>query len=171
LSNDLYDERDRLIDELSNIVNIKVDYTSSGGDPLKIAQGIATVELVNDSGQPFDPPIVLVDGENGSYNKIDIQYTEGSEPYKVVTGIAVAGHDTDIDIMQSSGSLKGLIEAYGFGDQDNYNGEYPDVMDQLDKMAYEFAKAFNEAHKDGYDLNGELGVDFFVIEGLDFSET
>ncbi|UOQ48308.1 flagellar hook-associated protein FlgK [Gracilibacillus caseinilyticus] len=67
--NDLYDERDRLVDELSSYVDIKVDYRKSSGQPSPIAQGIATITLVtdnedveNDDGEP----ITLVDGSAGA---------------------------------------------------------------------------------------------------------
>src|SRR5699024_2164386 len=62
LANDLYDERDRLIDNLSEYMNIKVRYTGSGGNALDIADGLASIEVLDSSGQSFDPPILIVDG-------------------------------------------------------------------------------------------------------------
>ena len=60
LPNDLYDERDRLIDQLSSIVNIKVDYTRSGGNSLKMADGQAVIKMVSDSGKELG---ILVSGD------------------------------------------------------------------------------------------------------------
>ncbi|SER40835.1 flagellar hook-associated protein 1 FlgK [Gracilibacillus ureilyticus] len=68
--NDLYDERDRLVDQLSSYVDIKVDYKKSSGQPSPIAQGIATITLNSDPSttQNSAEQIVLVDGtgENGA---------------------------------------------------------------------------------------------------------
>lgn len=51
LPNDLYDERDRLIDELSKYVEIKVHPPrSSGGDSLPVAEGILDISIVGDNG-------------------------------------------------------------------------------------------------------------------------
>ncbi|MFD2655573.1 flagellar hook-associated protein FlgK [Gracilibacillus thailandensis] len=72
--NDLYDERDRLIDELSGYADIKVDYRKSSGQPSPIAQGIATITLITDNEDVEngnDEPIKLVDGS------VDVQ--PGSE--------------------------------------------------------------------------------------------
>lgn len=66
--NDLYDERDRLIDELSGFMDIKVDRRESTGDPSPVAEGIVTITLAtdNDSIQNGnDEPITLVDGSLG----------------------------------------------------------------------------------------------------------
>lgn len=55
LPNDLYDERDRLIDELSSLININVEYEDSGGNASKMAEGQAVISL---AGGP-----VLVSGD------------------------------------------------------------------------------------------------------------
>src|SRR5699024_5301180 len=60
----------------------------------------------------------------------------------------------------SIGSLSGLIESY--------DEIYPNMLKQLDKLAYEFAKGFNELHEKGLDLEGVSGGTFF--EGLDTVE-
>src|SRR5699024_5100822 len=52
LANDLYDHRDRLLDGLSEIVNIKVTYHKSSENALDVADGVATIELVDAKGQP-----------------------------------------------------------------------------------------------------------------------
>jgi flagellar hook-associated protein 1 FlgK len=51
LPNDLYDKRDQLLDELSSMVNIKVSYTKTGGNPLATAEGIASIEILGEKGQ------------------------------------------------------------------------------------------------------------------------
>src|SRR5699024_1249254 len=63
LANDLYDKRDRLIDELSGIVNIQVSYEKSSPTSLDIADGIAKIELVDKEGSPLD--VVLLSKDQG----------------------------------------------------------------------------------------------------------
>ena len=51
LPNDLYDERDRLVDELSTMVNIKFEAKSSGGNAVKSAEGLYDIYLTNPRGR------------------------------------------------------------------------------------------------------------------------
>src|SRR5699024_12441681 len=50
LDNDLYDERDQLLDELSGYVNIEVTYEDSAESALDIADGIAVINMVDRNG-------------------------------------------------------------------------------------------------------------------------
>src|SRR5690625_280821 len=62
LANDLYDERDLLIDQLSEMVNIKVHYTSSSDSALEIADGLASIELLDESGNSIgNDGVFLID--------------------------------------------------------------------------------------------------------------
>src|SRR5699024_4024258 len=61
LSNDLYDERDRLIDQLSQHMNIKVHSTKSSESAPDIADGLISIELVDDTGKSIDGGVFLVD--------------------------------------------------------------------------------------------------------------
>lgn len=153
LPNDLYDERDRLIDELSQIVNIDVQYDKSSKSSLDIAQGIATIEVVDAKGNSLENgPVYLLDGKQGYENAVnEIELNVGDDG---VTSVKAGGADIEI----SPGSLKGLIESH--------DEVYPEMIAELDKMAFEFAKAFNEVHRDGQDLDKNAGKDFF--DGIDF---
>ena len=51
LPNDLYDERDRLVDELSTMVNVKIEGKPSGGLPSSNAEGLYNVYLANSQGR------------------------------------------------------------------------------------------------------------------------
>ena len=51
LPNDLYDERDRLVDELSTMVNVKIETKSSGGNAVKSAEGLYDIYLANPQGR------------------------------------------------------------------------------------------------------------------------
>lgn len=161
LANDLYDERDRLLDKLSNLVNIKVTYTESSSSSLDIADGIANIELVDESGASLgEPPVKLLTADDMKETKIEnrLQITV-PEGENYVSGVNVNGTEIAYDKFKRSGSLSSLIQAYGY---DNDKGDYPEMLAKLDKMAQKFAEAFNDVHKKGVDLNGDNGKNFFV---------
>ncbi|UJL45344.1 flagellar hook-associated protein FlgK [Virgibacillus sp. NKC19-16] len=152
VANDLYDKRDRLIDDLSNSFNIKVSYSKSSSSSLDIADGLATIELVNDNGKSFREPVILLDGNLG------LEAGEGSKVNELAvseSGKVTAGGQT-IDIMESKGSLKGLIES---------SNMYTEMLTGLDDMASVFAEAFNSVHSEGYNLEGNNGLQFFEFTG------
>ncbi|WP_430790957.1 flagellar hook-associated protein FlgK [Virgibacillus flavescens] len=158
LANDLYDERDRLVDELSGIVNIKVSYTKSGESSPAIADGLATIELVDDKGKGLG--LTLVDGKSGEINEVTVDYSGAAED--AVTSISIGDTQVQPEVFTSNGSLKGFIESYGYEDADSsIKGTYTDMIDSLDEMAYEFAKEFNAVHANGQDLSGNQGGAFF----------
>ncbi|WP_404454335.1 flagellar hook-associated protein FlgK [Oceanobacillus kapialis] len=166
LPNDLYDERDRLIDKLSSMMNIKVTYSESSESSPKIADGLASIEVVDNKGKALTPPVKLVDGSNagnpGAVNEIAVEYADDNTA--AVTGLTVGGNS----IMASNGSIKGLIDAYGHQSGTGVTGTYTDMLTNLDKMASTFAEAFNAVHRSGEDLDGNAGVNFFEFkDGLD----
>src|SRR5690625_1455128 len=68
LPNDLYDDRDRLIDELSEIVSIKVHHIESSDSAVEHAEGIVRIELVDAQGLSLDqPPVFLLYGQPGHH--------------------------------------------------------------------------------------------------------
>jgi flagellar hook-associated protein 1 len=148
LPNDLYDERDRLLDQLSNLVNIKIEAKSSGGNALPIADGIYDVYIVDDSGNQY----LLVAG-NQSYKTISIQPSNVSYPETPTGPVNNLALDGITIPFTSSGKLKGLIEAYGYENGTGVKGIYPEMLAELDKLAYSFAKRFNEVHQQGFTLN------------------
>lgn len=146
LPNDLYDKRDLLIDELSSMVNIKVEYVSSGGDPVKVAEGQAVVKLVDNTGGDM---AVLV-GPAG-FNKIEVT---DNGPNETIDSIKVGGKTFAFSDFQSQGKLKGLIESYGYVDANgNEAGAYPKMLTELDNLAYTFAMEFNRVHEAGMSPN------------------
>lgn len=170
LPNDLYDKRDALVDELSKYFQVKVEKVPSGGNALDIAEGIYEISLVNQDGSPIgkivtkdgysklsvDPPVDSVNdptNPDGYVSKIQIKDALGN----ITTTIS---YDKFNDL--ANGRIKSLIESYGYGpDQNNVKGYYPDMLADLDKMAYSFATMFNEQHQKGYGLNGSTGKNFF----------
>ncbi|SFB25315.1 MULTISPECIES: flagellar hook-associated protein FlgK [unclassified Bacillus (in: firmicutes)] len=148
LPNDLYDERDRLIDQLSSLVNINVSYVvpnGADGKPIPNAEGKAIVKLVNDTGVEQG---VLV-SETAS-NEIKVNYDGIGGSIKTVT---VAGASIEFTQLKSTGKLKGLIESFGYEEAGAVKGIYSNMLAELDTLAFTFAEKFNEVHADGMSLN------------------
>ncbi|WP_449537808.1 flagellar hook-associated protein FlgK [Ferdinandcohnia sp. Marseille-Q9671] len=165
LPNDLYDERDRLIDELSKFVEIKVHPPrNSGGDSLPVAEGILDISIVGPNGAESK----LIEGS--TFKKISVDPANDSDndgvkdqPTGAVTGLQLDGQAISFI---PSGEMKGLIESYGYMENGEEKGIYSKMLDDLDKMAYSFATQFNNVHKEGYTLKTSTeasvaGGDFF----------
>ncbi|MGG6437963.1 flagellar hook-associated protein FlgK [Saccharococcus caldoxylosilyticus] len=177
LPNDLYDERDRLIDELSKLINVQVEKHQTGGNAPATAEGTYDIYFLNGNEKVY-----LVQGGNfQSISFPDGQDVDGDKdhiqempPAAGVTILQAGGTSVSFTSNNQAtfpmGKLRGLIEAYGYVVQDSNNqpivtGIYPDMLNNLDKLAYTFGKLFNAVHEKGYGLNGETGVSFF--DGLD----
>lgn len=146
LPNDLYDERDRLIDQLSSLVSVKVDYVKSGGNASALAEGKAVISLVNDKGTEQAKLVT----ETG-YNELKINYNGTGE---TVSSITIDGSDINFNDFKSSGKLKSLVESYGYqGTDGKAKGLYSDMLSELDNLAYTFATEFNKIHSDGMSPN------------------
>jgi flagellar hook-associated protein 1 FlgK len=148
LPNDLYDERDRLLDELSQYVNIRVTSIPSGGNALKIAEGRFTVELVDKiSGQTIG---TLVDGTNGAANSMVVQYDPTTG---LVASVTLGGVGNNIlSQLKENGKIGALLDAYGYIENNAAKGLYPDMLNNLNEMAKQFATKFNNVHKSGWSI-------------------
>jgi len=174
LPNDLYDERDRLVDQLSSYMNVKVETRTSGGNSSPIAEGIYDIKITDSTGND----IYLIRGSN--YGKIGITGGTGASgnvpPVDGVSSLSItdAGNATqNINFVENGqinigqGKLRGLIESYGYKDSNgDTKGIYPEMLDQLDQLAYTFGTVFNQVHQKGYGKNGETGNDFFDLSSL-----
>ncbi|KYD16914.1 flagellar hook-associated protein FlgK [Saccharococcus caldoxylosilyticus] len=173
LPNDLYDERDRLIDELSKLINVQVEKHQTGGNAPATAEGTYDIYFLNGNEKVY-----LVQGGNfQSISFPDGQDVDGDKdhiqempPAAGVTILQAGGTSVSFTSNNQAtfpmGKLRGLIEAYGYVVQDSNNqpivtGIYPDMLNNLDKLAYTFGKLFNAVHEKGYGLNGKTGASFF----------
>ena len=143
--NNLYDERDLLVDELSKFMDIQVIKEDSHTNPTGAMEGIykimvGDIEVVNQSG----------------YKELDI--TTDGDP-EIVTGLTFGGESVSIENIPQ-GRLKSLIENYGYGSEDH--DSYLKIMEQLDELANQFAKSINEAHQAGKTKDGSDGGLFFT---------
>jgi flagellar hook-associated protein 1 FlgK len=165
LPNDLYDERDMLVDSLSSLVNVKVSKVipDNYGNAKKIADGLYNIEIVQQDGKSYNPPISLlsVTKESGiaGTNKLELEKNPDSG---LVSGLKI-GTSTITDFSNLSGGLAGLIKSFGYEVESGAKGIYPEMLAKLNNMAEAFAKEFNEIHKNGYALGASepSGLDFF----------
>lgn len=137
--NDLLDQRDRLIDELSKHVNVNVVKTDDNqlnvfignGQPLVVGSDPARVVTSND---PYDP----------TRKRLAVQSSVGT---------------IDITSSVSGGSLGGLL---------NFRAEMLDpARNTIGRISVALADVMNDQHRAGMDLNGDMGGDFFSVGGVD----
>ncbi|GGI16527.1 flagellar hook-associated protein FlgK [Gottfriedia solisilvae] len=160
LPNDLYDERDRLIDKLSNLVNIKVTYSSSGGHSLPTAEGKATIDLVAEDGTVIESGRVI-DGidikTDPKFLKVNYDSTTG-----LVDTVSIGNNIIDVEKFNGMGKLNSLIKSFGYLDSTNAQvGLYPEMLKNLDDIANTFATTFNTVHAGGITLGDVNGGNFF----------
>ncbi|TFL13643.1 flagellar hook-associated protein FlgK [Pusillimonas caeni] len=138
--NDLLDQREQVLSELSQLAGVRV-IEQDGSFNITIGNG--QVLLGGDTVFPLqavpsaDDPTRLV------------------VAYSAPTG---SGRTTLVEMSDASiggGSLGGLLQ---------YRSEALDtVQNDLGRLAAGLAMAVNEIHRQGYDVNGAAGVDFFSL--------
>ncbi|MBM7540022.1 flagellar hook-associated protein FlgK [Amphibacillus cookii] len=160
--NDLYDERDRLLDSLSTMVDIDVSYDKSSGQPSPIAEGIVTVKLKN-----VGDDVTLVRGETPrSVSQVEVNYDDNNVESFTFTN-AETGEVNDIaaNDFNTNGSIKALMEMNGYIDGGGeVAGYYNDVLADLELMLVTYADEFNTTHQNGRDLEDNPGIEFFVYD-------
>lgn len=137
-ANDLRDKRDLLVDQLSKIVNVKVDESEAGKFTVSIG-GVTFVDHIDVSALKVE--------EDSSNGDLIIKW----------------GNDSKAKV--ESGELKGLLDLYnGDGVNNAYRGiKY--YQKRLDDFAAGFATGFNKQHSKGYGLNSNsFAGDFFEYD-------
>lgn len=128
-ANELRDQRDKLVEELSQLIDVKVvdqdndEYAIfvSNGEPLVV--GISANKLTAIQGDP-----------DASKNGV---------------ALVVAGNEVDITNRISGGKIGGLLE---------YREKVLDpTINELGRIAIAFTESMNELHQEGMDLEGNLG--------------
>ncbi|MGE6490687.1 flagellar hook-associated protein FlgK [Exiguobacterium sp. NPDC077395] len=160
LPNELYDERDRYMDELSQYIEferVPVDYLNgeTRGNSQRVAEGRIDIQIT----VPGNPnPIKLVDGITGGVGEM----TEST--YRAAD--AATSETMTLQDMPN-GKLRALVEMYGSQTgPEAADGAYTKMLKDLDEMASVFATAFNNAHMTNKDASGTDGRnDFFVNAG------
>ncbi|MDM5315077.1 flagellar hook-associated protein FlgK [Fictibacillus sp. b24] len=156
LPNDLYDERDNLVDRLSQLVNIKVTPVKSGGNAIAISEGKYTIDIIDKNGASLGK---LVDGTALTSNELQTVESNGTvSGYQLNDGATA----TTLSSTEFRGKLQGLTDAY--------NTVFPEMLANLDQLAYDFATSFNSVHNAGWTMDDvEVGlkgngIDFFAVK-------
>jgi flagellar hook-associated protein 1 len=132
-ANDFRDQRDQLLNDLSELIDI---------DSFENANGGVTVSV--GSGQP------LVEGTN--VYRLSTQVNSAGN--QNVVWVDAADNTVDITDTISGGKMKGWLNARDL-DIRNY-------LNRLDTLAQSFMEAVNTLHASGYGLDGSTGNDFFT---------
>ncbi|MEE1921428.1 flagellar hook-associated protein FlgK [Pseudomonas sp. 148P] len=136
-SNDLLDQRDRLVSQLSELVDVDVTVQGNGSYTVALGNGMALVSG-NDSFE-LDTSASASDA-----SQVSISYVDAA-------GNSVALSDSTFD----GGSLGGLLEFR--------NTTLTQVQNQLGLIAVSLTQSFNSLQAQGIDLNGDAGTDFFSV--------
>ena len=131
--NDLLDQRDRLIDQLSSKVGVSV-----------VAEGESTLNVFIGTGQP------LVLGTTAS------QLTTAKDPLdaeRLQLALKTPSGSVDLSKTVSGGTLGGLLD---------WRKEMLDpARNELGRITLAVAQQVNTVHREGMDLTGALGGNFF----------
>lgn len=136
-SNALLDQRDLLVSQLSELVDVDVTTQDNGSYTLSLSNGLA-----------------LVSG-NSSFG-LQTAVSASDPTQTVVTYVDAAGHTTTLDnSVFEGGSLGGLMDF-----RDN---SLSDAQNQLGILAVSLTQAFNTLQASGIDLNGDSGSALFSV--------
>lgn len=134
--NDLLDQRDQLIRDLSTYVNV-----------ITMKQDDGSINVMIGKGQ------LLVRGSQASSLKTVVKYNDPNQ-----LGISIAGGsgpDIPIGERQLGGQLGGAF---------NFRNQMLDAAsNSLGRVALGIASQFNQQNRRGMDLNGTLGIDMFSV--------
>jgi flagellar hook-associated protein 1 len=134
-ANDYRDERDQLVRDLSEQIDIQSFEDDDGNINVMVGNGKPLVDGVN--------TWQLTTADNSGVQDVMWQASDGTT--------------VDITAQIPSGELKGWIES-----RDTLISDY---MTQLDTLADGIRTGVNGLHTTGFDLNGDAGVDFFTGTG------
>ena len=133
--NDLLDQRDALIDELSGKVGVSV-----------VAEGDATLNVFIGNGQP------LVLGINASQVTTQV---DPLDPERTLLALQTPGSTIDLSRVVSGGTLGGLL--------DWRSQMLEPARNELGRIGVAITNQVNAQHREGMDLTGALGGNFFNI--------
>jgi len=137
-SNDLLDQRDLLVSQLSELVDVDVTTQDNGSYSVSLSNGLS-----------------LVSG-NDSF-ELTTSVSASDPTQTVVSYVDAAGNVTTLDDSTfEGGSLGGLMD---FRDT-----TLTDAQNQLGVLAVSLTQAFNSLQASGVDLNGDTGTAFFSVD-------
>ena len=132
-ANDLRDNRDRLVKELSKKIDIQLIEESDNQISLTLKDGTALVL----KDRVFKLSTSL-NGDNDSFKDVNIEYGSGLK---------------NITSTITGGELRGYL--------DMRDTEVESILDKMNILSASFIQEFNGIHKAGFGLDGSSGLDFF----------
>ena len=135
--NDLLDQRDQLLAELGQYMNV----TTVGADDGSISVFAAGSQ-----------PLVL-----GTKANSLAQVSNPNNPSQVQINLVQSGVSHELPEASVGGSLGGVLKFV--------NGDLPTMQNMIGRMALALETEMNTQHRLGVDLNGNAGGDFFVASG------
>lgn len=135
--NNLLDQRDQLVGELNKLVGVEVSVQDGSTYNVTMANGYTLVQ--------------------GSTARQLAAVASSDDPARTTVAYVdnTAGNVEIPEKLLTTGSLGGLLT---FRSQD-----LDQTRNTLGQLALSFADAFNAQHKEGYDVDGNQGTDFFTI--------
>jgi flagellar hook-associated protein 1 FlgK len=134
-ANDLRDQRDRLLTDLAQRIEISTVETSTGAVSVSIGQGLSLVEDTTTRS--------LTAVENLDNNGLaDVGYLIGGTKAALITSRI------------ADGKLSGLLQVR--------DTVIPDLQRRLDTLAAALTNEVNQIHRRGHGLDGSTGLDFFA---------
>ncbi|MBH0164053.1 flagellar hook-associated protein FlgK [Fictibacillus sp. 7GRE50] len=151
LPNDLYDKRDSLVDQLSGLINIKVERVQTA-DPSLIdlnfnPDGKYKIHLLDDKGASLG---LLVNADTNTITAINSVYDKTTNELTALT------FGTN-NLLSGSEKTQGKLQAL----RDAYQETYPNMIKNLDDLAHKYIQAFNAKHSSGVGLDGAASGNFF----------
>ena len=134
-ANDLKDQRDKLIKELSEKIDITLVKESDGQLSLTLGNGTPLVLK--------DLSFQLSTGLNGNNKSFLDTFISNN-----------AGGTSNVTSAIQGGELKGYLDMRDL--------EVPAVKQKLDRLAAGFVQEFNRVHQQGFGVDGSTGVNFFT---------
>lgn len=136
-ANDLRDQRQRLVNDLGEQIDVATVEDSTGQLSVFVGRGESLVEK-----NRVHTLVGTANASNGGL--LDVQYQGGGTAVTISSVIA-------------GGRLKGLLDARDV--------TIPDTSTKLDTLASNLVSEINTQHKLGYGLDASTGLDFFTSSG------
>lgn len=148
-ANDLRDQRNLLVDKLSELVDIEVQETTDGKFKVSI-NGIGLVSHFH-------------------YEKLAVEKRAVEKNYVDNKDLLEVEWENGSTFHCKSGKLRGILDM-----RDNMTGNekgIPYYLDRLNRFTTVFAARFNMQHRQGYGLSGAgTGIDFFNYPNTAFTD-
>ena len=135
-ANDLRDSRDALVDQLSNIVNVRVTEDKDGS--YNIQTGGTT----------------LVDAS--SYQQLAVNTTKDADYGYAVDNVVLAGSNPPVKLSSDGGVLQGAIQA-----RDDQTSGAKAYLNKLSAISQFLLKDFNQVQRSGLGSDNSTGNNFF----------